>query len=125
MTTATLDPEALSLMYLFGSFRPSERTVLLAAANDPGRERAFMAALSDFLGRWAEADWLEVYNVERVGAWIAAQAPRPVIDAARVLAVAASRSNRGAQDPYGPFLVGLDQSHAETRAPRLEAADAT
>lgn len=55
-------------MYLFGSFRSSERRALLAAAANQQGE--FLEALADFLERWANADWLEEYNVERVGKWI-------------------------------------------------------
>lgn len=60
--------ETASIMYLFGSFRSSERRALLAAAANQQGE--FLEALADFLERWANADWLEEYNVERVGKWI-------------------------------------------------------
>lgn len=61
--------DAVSAMYLFGSFRASERKKLLVVAQQD--KTLFLAALDDFLHRWATADWLEEYNVERVGAWIA------------------------------------------------------
>lgn len=65
--TATQD--AVAAMYLFGSFRASERKKLLLIAQQD--KALFITALDDFLHRWATADWLEEYNVERVGAWIA------------------------------------------------------
>jgi hypothetical protein len=71
---------AVSAMYLFGSFRSSERKKLLAVSKD--NKPLFISALEDFLNRWATADWLEEYNVERVGSWIAKNCDQGIQDAA-------------------------------------------
>lgn len=64
------------LVYMFGSFLPSQRAVLLEQAHQAPVE--FIAGLRGFLARWARADWLEEYNVERVGEWIALHCPPSV-----------------------------------------------
>lgn len=71
--------DAVAAMYLFGSFRASERKKLLLVAQQD--KELFIAALDDFLHRWATADWLEEYNVERVGAWIAKHCSADVLAA--------------------------------------------
>jgi hypothetical protein len=57
------------LVYFFGSFFPSQRKLLLEHANSSPQH--FLSALQTFLSKWAGSDWLEEYNVERVGEWIA------------------------------------------------------
>ncbi|GLS88212.1 hypothetical protein GCM10010873_31860 [Cypionkella aquatica] len=73
-----------SLAFLFGSFRPSEREVLLNAANSSPDK--FASALEVFLDGWAGADWIEEYNIERVGKWIAKRCPYDVVQKAKLLA---------------------------------------
>lgn len=74
------------LVYMLGSLLPSQRAVLLdQAKNDPGQ---FKAGLDSFLSKWARADWLEEYNVERVGEWIAKHCPEAVKRDAESLAKA-------------------------------------
>jgi len=69
MKTSHKTHSAEELVYLFGSFLPSQRAILLAESRT--NQAQFMSALQTFLGKWARADWLEEYNVERVGEWIA------------------------------------------------------
>ena len=70
-----------SLMYLFGSFKPSERKILLDSAIH--EKMRFISALDDFLDRWARADWLEEYNVERVGRWMAENCAPELVSSAK------------------------------------------
>ena len=102
-------------MYMFGSLRPSERKILRDAASaDHG---AFVLALQDFLAGWAKADWLEEYNVERVGKWIARECGREVLRAAEDLArrQLAQNANAGVSgsiyaDTYLAFLRGIEKA---------------
>lgn len=102
------------LMYLFGTFKPSERVTLLDAAR--GDMPAFIDALDDFLEIWADASWLEEYNVERVGEWIIAKCPADVRDRARELAQTKLRDSRAADEDsvftrtYRAFLKGMTPS---------------
>jgi len=79
-TKTAAERHYMHLMYLFGSFKPSERAALLSAATD--NRHAFMRALDVFLSKWAEASWLEEYNVERVGEWTAAKCPPEIVETA-------------------------------------------
>lgn len=72
--TDMTSPQPIAAMYLFGSFRSSERKKLLKLSSE--KQDVFLSALADFLDRWATADWLEEYNVERVGRWIAKTCPK-------------------------------------------------
>jgi len=83
-TMCKIEKSPSRLMYLFGSFRPSERATLLESAKTDAK--AFNEALKVFLAKWAEASWLEEYNVERVGEWIAAKCPISVQREARLIA---------------------------------------
>lgn len=99
----------MKLMFLFGTFRPSERVVLLAAAQtQPGE---FLGALESFLEKWADADWIEEYNVERVGEWIASKCPIQVRLSA--MKMAQSEMNKATATQIGlltyqAFLTGMD-----------------
>lgn len=55
-------------MHLFGSFRASDRRELLILSQN--NKDLFIRALNEFLLQWAQADWLDEGNVERVGRWI-------------------------------------------------------
>lgn len=72
--------DPVAAMYLFGSFRSSERRKLKQLSVD--NQAVFMDALEDFLERWASADWLEEYNVERVARWIAKNCSQELVDIA-------------------------------------------
>lgn len=74
------------LVYMFGSFLPSQRVLLLEQAKIAPDQ--FMAALQSFLAKWARADWLEEYNVERVGEWVAKHCPSSVRDKVEAFAKA-------------------------------------
>jgi hypothetical protein len=88
--------EASGLMYLFGSFKPSERAVLLEVAI--GRPDQFLSALDLFLLGWAKSTWVEEYNVERVGEWISKNCPPQLVERCRDLAI----SSLGSNDSLGP-----------------------
>jgi hypothetical protein len=79
------------LSFLFGSFKPSEREALLVAANTAPSQ--FVDALARFLAGWAKSDWLEEYNVERVGEWIGLRCPSNVRQAAVSFAESQLASN--------------------------------
>jgi hypothetical protein len=72
------------LAFLFGSFKPSERNLLLGAATTAPSK--FVHALEAFLGEWASAGWIEEYNIERVGKWIAKNCPADMTIRAKTLA---------------------------------------
>lgn len=103
----------VSEMYLFGSFRVSERKKLLATSKE--NKPLFISALEEFLDRWAKADWLEEYNVERVGAWIAKNCDEGIREAAMQRANGRALANTaGAEDStsvhertYKAFQIGL------------------
>ena len=103
---------SVSAMYLFGSFRASERKKLLAVSK--GNKPLFIDALEDFLNRWAKADWLEEYNVERVGTWIAKSCDKSIQDAAMQRISGRTSANSGAEESksvhdrtYKAFKSGL------------------
>lgn len=75
--------EAISTMYLFGSFKSSERRKLLKVSQE--NESMFISGLEIFLDKWANADWIEEYNVERVGLWISKHCSDAVISKAKNL----------------------------------------
>ncbi|MBZ9870165.1 hypothetical protein LB542_04715 [Mesorhizobium sp. BR1-1-9] len=79
-----MDKGHTRLMYLFGSFKPSERAILLDSANT--NAKPFIEALDLFLTKWAAAPWVEEYNVERVGEWIAAKCPPSIRRSAKQVA---------------------------------------
>jgi hypothetical protein len=110
MTTVQSDDRAEILMYNFGSLRPSEREVLEMTAQDLTRRPVFLAALNLFIDEWARANWLEEYNIERVGLWIANQLSRDILIAARQ-SVASRMANSGLPvAAYECFLSAVDLS---------------
>lgn len=107
----------VSEMYLFGSFRSSERKTLLAVSKE--NKALFINALEGFLSRWAAADWLEEYNVERVGTWIAKNCDESIQKAAmsqangRALANAMGpeSANSVHERTYRAFKAGLTSTY--------------
>ncbi|OHV63596.1 hypothetical protein LCM4576_29685 [Mesorhizobium sp. LCM 4576] len=103
----------MKLMYLFGSFRPSERAELSAAAE--ATPELFLNALGAFLAKWAEATWIEEYNVERVGEWIAAKCSTTIRNGA--LELARGELAKGGNEPirvttYRALIAGMNQYSA-------------
>lgn len=101
---------AKALSYAFGPFRPSDRKLLLdslAAQNGP---EIFMSSLEIFLEGWAKADWLEAYNVERVGIWIAENCNSDIKKRVLELVskkIGTSLGNR--KDTYSAIKLGIDE----------------
>jgi hypothetical protein len=107
MTSSNVGANALS--FAFGTFKPSDRRRLLevSSAGDDG-ELLFVEALFVYLEGWATADWLEEYNVERIGNWIAANCSSTLT--ARVSATAERLRGGGTpirQQTYGAVLNGI------------------
>ncbi|ESZ01155.1 MULTISPECIES: hypothetical protein [unclassified Mesorhizobium] len=104
----------LDLMYLFGSFKPSERETLLDSATRDAP--AFVKALELFLQKWADASWLEEYNVERVGEWVSDKCPPSVRKAARELALVklCGAPSENHTNTYQVFLGGIESRPLKT-----------
>jgi hypothetical protein len=111
MTSSNIGAKALS--FAFGTFKPSDRRRLLEAANsgDSG-ELLFVEALVVYLEGWANADWLEEYNVERIGQWIAANCSSTLT--AKVLATAESRKGGGSAIRHMTYSAVLNGIHSTT-----------
>ena len=67
------DPKIIT--YRFHEFRPSDRAVLKQLLTGENGEQAFVAALGIYLRKWAEADWLTEYDLERIAKWTAIHFP--------------------------------------------------
>lgn len=65
-----------TLTYRFHEFRPSDREALRAILVTEGGEALFLAALQIYLRKWADADWLTEYDLERIGQWTARHFPQ-------------------------------------------------
>lgn len=89
---ANVTPKVLT--YRFHEFRPSDRKALkqVIASGDEGHKQ-FVAALRVYLQKWAEADWLTEYDLERIGQWTAKHYP----DLARQVADMAGRQRSQAE----------------------------
>lgn len=68
------------LTYKFHDFRPSDRAALRAVALSEGGEGLFLAALGIYLKKWANAEWLTEYEIERIAVWAGVHLPRPMIE---------------------------------------------
>lgn len=68
-----------SVMHLFASFRPSEREILRTLSH--ANQDAFIVAMEDYLRGWANGDWVEEYNIERIAKWIARTCSQSIVDA--------------------------------------------
>lgn len=111
-----MKPETLT--FKFHNFRPSDRDLVRSAALGNGGPQLFVAALRIYLGKWAVADWLSDYELERIAIWTALHLPRDVVDAARVLVASEldSSQTEQAQRTYSTFLeaLGSDTDQAFT-----------
>ena len=64
------------LTYRFHQFRPSDRAVLKTTALSEKGDQVFVAALELYLQKWADADWLTEYDLERIGQWTEVHLPK-------------------------------------------------
>jgi DNA-binding winged helix-turn-helix (wHTH) protein len=119
----TLDSKTLSLE--FSSFRPFDRKRLLAISKGAlgGGPQLFIDALEVYLESWANSDWVEEYEIERVGIWIAENCHGLIASRAGMLAslqIESDRTNR--RKTYYALRKGLTSSRAE-RVARSIAQD--
>lgn len=107
-------------MFLFGSFRPSERKELLKQSKlDP---QVFQGALREYLDVWARADWLEEYNVERVGRWVGKNCSSELVSKIKKMAEQSKVANGSAdksinERTYEAFLEGLSDELGQRPIP--------
>ena len=73
MPTSLHEPRTLT--YRFHEFRPSDRNALREVLGAAGGEGAFIDALKIYLQKWAAADWLTEYDLERIARWTARHFP--------------------------------------------------
>ncbi|MGE6697144.1 hypothetical protein ACQKH5_05580 [Hyphomonas sp. NPDC076900] len=66
------------LVSRLGTFRPSDRATLNRSFGDPASRDVAIDAVKQFVLRWENANWLEVYSIERIGKWIAKYRPEMV-----------------------------------------------
>lgn len=102
-------PSSDHLMYAFGSFRPSERGLLSGLFAQDGGEDLVLDAFRKYMEVWAEADWLEEYNVQKIAIWMSVNAPETLVSKVRTLAqqnVLSNASNR--KLTYSVFLNELE-----------------
>lgn len=64
-----------TLTYRFHQFRPSDRQDLKKVLLSSNGQAAFVAALELYLQKWADADWLTEYDLERIAEWTSIHAP--------------------------------------------------
>ena len=69
-----------ALLWRLGTFRPSDRMEFERAFQSRSGIEAAFEAVTQFVVRWEEADWLEDYAIERIGKWLAKNAPAAVYD---------------------------------------------
>ncbi|WP_370301649.1 hypothetical protein [Pseudooceanicola sp.] len=81
------------LTYRFHEFRPSDRKELRRVLAADGGRDAFVAALDIYLQKWAKADWLTEYDLERIAQWTALHFP----DVAKQVEEMAARELSAAQ----------------------------
>jgi hypothetical protein len=86
------DPKIIT--YRFHEFRPSDRAALKQVLNGEHGQQVFVAALGIYLRKWAEADWLTEYDLERIAQWIAIHFP----SAAKAVESMAVRELAGARN---------------------------
>ena len=108
-------------MYRIGSFRPSDRRALLELVRTDGGDDAFVEAIQMFLKKWAEADWIEAYNIERVAKWCALKLPRPIAERLQTTLTTTRLVQIGGQDAYGIFLDELARNVGASQEARQAA----
>lgn len=102
--TETTSQQAHKTMYLFGTFKRSDRIELRRLAASEGGDDVFVEALQMFLERWDRADWIEAYNIERVAKWCARHLDRSLQDRLGETFRMTRLVRTGGQDAFGVFL---------------------
>lgn len=76
------DPKIVT--YRFHEFRPSDRAALKNLLTSANGSQIFVAAVALYLRKWAEADWLTEYDLERIAEWTARHFPGVARDVERM-----------------------------------------
>lgn len=102
------------LTYKFHDFRPSDRAVLKHVVSTDGGEAIFIAALEIYLKKWAVAEWLTEYEIERIAVWAGAHMPPSVLDKMRQMASRAKSSaqTENAKQTYSVMLEAVQKELA-------------
>ncbi|RWC31485.1 hypothetical protein [Mesorhizobium sp.] len=67
------------LLSRLGTFRPSDRERFRQAFQSPNEERDAHRAIERFVEGWEDGRWVESYSIERIGKWLAVNAPEKMI----------------------------------------------
>lgn len=107
----SISPKVLT--YRFHDFRPSDRVVLRDALHCTAGDSAFCDALFIYMDKWASADWLQEYDIERIAIWIANVAPTETVD--KLLAQAAKKSQIGTENARKTYEVFVSSINSERK----------
>jgi hypothetical protein len=62
------------------SFRISDRAQIERTLKSPNGNNAAFMAVTDYVKRWENSDWLEAYSIERIGKWFGRHANSILIE---------------------------------------------
>ena len=111
------------LTYRFHNFRPSDRLVLKQVVCTHGGEGVFLAALEVYLGKWARADFVTEYEIERIAVWVGAHLGRPLLEKIAAMADREQASAR-TENAKKTYATMLDAVSMELRALKSRLGEA-
>lgn len=109
------------LTYKFHDFRPSDRIALKDVARAEGGEDVFLAALEIYLRKWANAEWLNEYKIERIAVWAGAHLPKSLLGK---MHAKFSRERDGAQTENAKKTYSVMANAVEKELATLRASSA-
>lgn len=111
------------LTYKFHNFRPSDRMTLKEVVKVDGGEALFLAALEIYLKKWAVAEWLTEYELERIAIWAGAHLNVSVLRGMQQMSVRA-KSCAQSENAKQTYSVMLEAVEKELRGkPSMHRAD--